>query len=80
MKEIKKYLIDQIENLEKWDENKTLSEYGKGKLSALKDILDQLNIPVVVKSFYCIDKNWANAKEDFDFKKCNKQCEECKAI
>lgn len=29
MEELKKYLNYQIEHLEKWDENKTLSEYGK---------------------------------------------------
>tara|TARA_R110002049_G_scaffold231127_2_gene403418 strand:+ start:17116 stop:17355 length:240 start_codon:yes stop_codon:yes gene_type:complete len=32
----------------------------------------------VVKSFYCYDKTVANAEEDYDFKKCNKQCEKCK--
>ena len=48
MEEIKEYLTYQIEHLEKWDENKTLSEYGKGKLSGFKDILEQLLIHGVV--------------------------------
>lgn len=40
----------------------------------------QLPIYSVVKSFYCYDKTVANAEEDYDFKKCDKQCEKCKAI
>ena len=42
MEELKEYLNYQIEHLEKWDKNKSLSEYGKGKLIAFKDILEQL--------------------------------------
>jgi hypothetical protein len=44
MEGIKEYLNYQIQHLEKWDKNKTLSEYGKGKLSGFKDILEQLRI------------------------------------
>ena len=51
-------------------EGKILQEYAD----------QQLRLYGVVKSFYCLDKNWANAKEDYDFKQCDKQCDECKAI
>lgn len=50
MEEIKEYLNYQIEHLEKWDRNKTLSEYGIGKLSGFKDILEQLTIHGVMPS------------------------------
>ncbi len=42
------------------------------------DQAKQLLIPRVVKSFYCYDKTVANAEEDYDFKQCDKQCENCK--
>ena len=29
-------------------------------------------------NFYCYDKCVANAQEDYDFKKCTVQCDECK--
>ena len=61
--------------------DKVLEKYSLGYVDWLEEKLtEQLTIPVVVKPFYCLDKNWANAKEDYDFKQCDKQCDECKAI
>jgi len=51
MEELKEYLTYQIEHLEKWDKSTTLSEYGKGKLSGFKNILEQLLIQDVSNRF-----------------------------
>lgn len=40
--------------------------------------LKKLLISDVVKSFYCYGQDTASEQLDFNFKKCNKQCKECK--
>lgn len=55
MEEIKEYLNFQIEHMERWEREMKLSEYGKGKLYAFKDVLKQLTIPVVIKSLPLIE-------------------------
>ena len=47
MENIIEYLNYQIDHLTKWDKNKTLSDFGKGKLDAFKDILKQSAITAV---------------------------------
>ena len=75
----------------KYLESKGLNDHDyqdSGMINHISEMMEEyhqtklhlLTIPVVVKSFYCLDKNWANAKEDYDFKQCDKQCDECKAI
>jgi len=40
--------------------------------------LKKLLISDVVKSFYCYDQDMASEQLDFNFKKCDRQCKECK--
>ena len=44
---------------------------------AAQQQVKKLNIDDVSKSFYCNDENIDNAMEEFDYIKCDKQCDKC---
>jgi len=44
MKELKKHIDEEITKLEAWDKSKTLTDWGKGRIFAFKEISEQLKL------------------------------------